>query len=937
MRQIVLAVAVWVAGAAVHAAAPGEAEWLKASGVQAGLCVDLGPRDAGRMIALGKRGGFLVQGLASDAARVDAVREAIRQAGLYGRVSVELCDLRALPYADGLVNLVVAGGAKEQMDAGLTFEEILRVLAPMGVACLDGWAPPEGEGYEILKPAGPWTLVRKRIPAGADEWTHQHYGIGGNRVSGDTRAGPPHRLRWIAGVEWLMPDYSAKAMVVGGGRVFYVLNEASVRKVSWPYISARDAFSGVLLWKRAGEPNPLCMIATPAHLYLNAGEKLAALDAATGAEVRTFDEAPRPAWAMLAGERLLVSCQGGRELRCLDPKTGALHWKAEGRSFEPASGLANSAVRDGKIYFVERRTAELGCLDLASGKELWHAGAPGELKEERSVCLAACEARVLVVAGAKGIVACSTEDGRRLWSERHEVLGTPTRRKAKCYRDGFFIDGLYWIHVGDLDPTQPEKYRYERGRRFSWQGLDPLTGEVRKTLPYPEGMYVGASCFPDQASERYFMGGYSSFVEVATGKHQPRGNGFHSSCGIGVRLAYGLVYNSALYMPGRFLQGDMAVEGQEDAKAPAPGDPARLEKGAEYDASREPAGRPPEPGDWPVYRHDALRTSRSSDLVPGELAEIWAADAGGNPSAPTVADGRVFVASAEEHRVSAFDAKSGRMLWSFTAGGRVKVPPTVAGGLCYFGAADGYAYCLEATRGKLVWRFQAARTPRRIVARERVESTWPVEEGVLVQDGLACFTAGRHGEVDGGMDLYALKAATGEFVWHKKVEGSMYPPLPVSDGKTLALTTSWRCALRDGAAADPIRLPDNANSRSVLRPTYVLGQDAVFSFRLRAVVQAGDVVVAAGRPAGDGVAPQLTLRKPAGGEALVANAPDAHPLDKSSAPANDWRWWAFSAKDGRTLSEGPLPAMPAWDGMAAGCGRIYLTTADGNLRCLGRK
>jgi hypothetical protein len=41
------------------------------------------------------------------------------------------------------------------------------------------------------------------------------------------------------------------------------------------------------------------------------------------------------------------------------------------------------------------------------------------------------------------------------------------------------------------------------------------------------------------------------------------------------------------------------------------------------------------------------------------------------------------------------------------------------------------------------------------------------------------------------------------------------------------------------------------------------------------------------------------------------------------------------AADGRTISESALPAMPVFDGMSAANGRLYLSTLDGTVLCLG--
>ena len=45
--------------------------------------------------------------------------------------------------------------------------------------------------------------------------------------------------------------------------------------------------------------------------------------------------------------------------------------------------------------------------------------------------------------------------------------------------------------------------------------------------------------------------------------------------------------------------------------------------------------------------------------------------------------------------------------------------------------------------------------------------------------------------------------------------------------------------------------------------------------------------------------------------------------------------WAVSATDGAKLNEYRLESPPAWDGMAAANGRLYLSTVDGRVTCFG--
>ena len=134
----------------------------------------------------------------------------------------------------------------------------------------------------------------------------------------------------------------------------------------------------------------------------------------------------------------------------------------------------------------------------------------------------------------------------------------------------------------------------------------------------------------------------------------------------------------------------------------------------------------------------------------------------GKLSAVTVADGKVFVASIDEHTVHALDEKTGAALWQYIAGGRVDSPPTLHRGLAIFGSADGWVYALRASDGALAWRFSAAANARQLMSFEQLESIWPVSGSVLVQDGIVSFVAGRSMYLDGGLRLIQLAADTGE-------------------------------------------------------------------------------------------------------------------------------------------------------------------------------
>ena len=135
---------------------------LDATNIKGGLIVHLGcgdglppaalikPAFGGLTAALHVNDRYLVHGLDPDPDVVAKARKHIQSLGLYGRVSVEILDGTDLPYADNLVNLLVA----EDL-GGVPMEECLRVLAPNGVA--------------YVKSGNKWNKIVKPRPDAIDE------------------------------------------------------------------------------------------------------------------------------------------------------------------------------------------------------------------------------------------------------------------------------------------------------------------------------------------------------------------------------------------------------------------------------------------------------------------------------------------------------------------------------------------------------------------------------------------------------------------------------------------------------------------------------------------------------------------------------------------------------------------------------------------------
>lgn len=241
-------------------------------------------------MALRANDSYLVHGLDKDAENVKLAREYIKSLGLYGKVSVEQWKDKHLPYTDNLVNLIVSEHPVE-----IAMKEVMRVLAPNGVA--------------YVKRADVWAKTIKSRSKEIGEWTHFLYDASNNAVAKDTIVAPPYHLQWVGGPKWARShDHlaSVSAAVSSGGRIFYIVDEGPTESVALPskwFLVARDAFNGVVLWKRPIGPwegqlrgfrsgpaeiaRRLVAIDDRVYVTLGYGKPVTALDAAKGETVRT--------------------------------------------------------------------------------------------------------------------------------------------------------------------------------------------------------------------------------------------------------------------------------------------------------------------------------------------------------------------------------------------------------------------------------------------------------------------------------------------------------------------------------------------------------------------------------------------------------------------------------------------------------------------------
>ncbi len=783
-------------------------EILAAAGVRGGLVVHIGCGDGKLTAALRANDSFLVHGLDPDPASVEKARAHIRSLGLYGKATAEVWSGGQLPYADNLVNLIVASG-----ECRVPSEEIQRVLAPGGVALIGG--------KKTLKPR----------PKEIDEWTHFLHDAGNNAVARDTRVGPPRSLRWLAPPLWLRSHETPsgfQAMVCGGGRVFYVLDEGLIGITDqrlperWALL-CRDAFNGKLLWRRpmgpwgwpqwaaarfrdkdwttitggrTAVPDELQrrFVADGDRLYatLEYQAPLSILDAATGQTLATVADTA-PVRQLVAAEGVAVVLSQGpapparakpkgkaedpppATLTAVNGTTGNVLWR---KAVPPIRGLS-LAIDQGRVVFQSAR--RLNCLDLQTGKELWQV----ELKEQAVRTLVATEGVVLLL-GRGTLEARDAATGRQMWQQ-----GKVVPSNSLGGEDLFVINGVVWPGMscaGD-DGTPSHK-----GANALATGYDLRTGEVRKRIFAPNLISPEHHhrCYRNKATSRYIISSMegAEFLDLEGTAHS-QDNFVRGACKMGMVPANGMLYvppDQCFCQPGAKLLGLAALAPRMADEARGAGDEARerLERGPAFPVPGHRTPRTDNLADWPTYRHDPARHGSTPSPVAPAVKEAWRAELGAGLTAPVAAGDRVYVASRDSHTLHALELGTGRAVWAFVAGGRIDSPPTVHGDLVLFGSADGWVYCLRAADGALAWRFRAAPADRRIVCFDQVESVWPVHGSVLVREGVAYVAAGRSTYLDGGIRLYGLDPATGKVLHQATLSG----PFP-DGGKTVPRDVSF--------------------------------------------------------------------------------------------------------------------------------------------------
>ena len=379
---------------------------LDATGTTGGLVAHLGCGDGRLTAALARHDGFLVLGLDEIADNVAAARELAAKQGLAGKVTIAAWDEPHIPLIDAVARLIVVEPGVDVSEA-----ELLRVATPGGAI--------------VRRAADGWTITAKSRSGDIDQWTHFLRDASGNAVAQDRLVGPPEHMQWWADPLWMRSHHtlaSISSVVTTAGRIFYVADEGPSSSMQVPstwYLVARDAHSGVLLWKqpipnwayhlRKFRSGPVqlqrTLVAEGDRVYLPLGitAPLSEIDAASGEVLQTYAGTDATEEILLDdGVLLVVTGAQISEQAMVDPARKA-----------PATFPNEKTIR---------------ALDAASGRTLWtRSQAAG--KPLMPLTLSAADGRVVFQAG-ENVIALDRKIGRELWQASPTAAETSSRRSA---------------------------------------------------------------------------------------------------------------------------------------------------------------------------------------------------------------------------------------------------------------------------------------------------------------------------------------------------------------------------------------------------------------------------------------------------------------------------------------------------------------------------
>jgi len=789
-----------------------EERLLEEGGVRRGICAVLGI-DADLSLRLARESGLLVHVRDPRPGAVLDLRKQADQAGVgIRRLAAEQGGLKALPYADNTIDLIIASQANELLGR-LSAAEVLRALRPEGIAII-GQRDPGSDARESSQkleawadrgdtkpaawndPSGVWIKIQKPPLKGADDWSHWEKGPDNNPVSRDQVIKAPYMTQFMANPLYIgMPSITTAA----GGRTFLAVGHIAHHRREWDgllRIIARSGYNGKVLWERKLPQGYLvhrsAFIATKETFYMIDGDRCLMLDAQTGSEqgeIRIPGVKGDWKWMALLDGTLYVLAgkpDPGAEITKGDRAFGGWSWADLSKGYYgsqipfgfgdtvAAFDLGRQAARwvhreetlidsrgmavQGNRMFLYCPESHLRSLDIRSGEIAWTnankavlglIGQPGRGLTSTPGFRTAC---MLVATPQALIVQGQTRmNVIAVSTETGDLLWQ--RKKITNNPNAIYVDNKVILGVG------------ERGSHVV---VDPFSGEIEEDLKF----FKRACTRLTASSDSFFCRGEGTLRFDRSQRKVLIDGAARPACNDGALPANGMLYigpwqcdcNLSIIghlgkcSAGAFRFDHWATEAERLQTTSHALDAANV--------------LPVTDRDWPTYRGNNSRSASTQVGLESPMRMKWRfrPNLPTIPTPPTAAGGLVFTAG-DDGKIRAIDAADGSLKWEYLTPAPIKQSPSIWNSRAYAGGGDGQVYCLDAATGQLLWRFRAAPVERHIMVYGSLCSTWPAHSGVLVRDGVAYVGAGIIDQ--DGTYVYALDAETGKIIWQNNSSGHL--------------------------------------------------------------------------------------------------------------------------------------------------------------------
>jgi outer membrane protein assembly factor BamB len=630
----------------------------------------------------------------------------------------------------------------------------------------------------LVRNGDAWDRTVKPWPPEIDQWTHYLHNASNNAVARDRIVGPPRSYQWIAEPRWARShDHLStfSAMVSAGGRIFAIVDEGPTASVAAPaqwQLIARDAFSGVLLWKRPigpweghlrgfrSGPTELArrLVAEDDRVYvtLGYGQPVSVLDAASGETIGAY---PRTDNALeivvhdgvvfvVAGDRPPDNTDGAalpgdpqrlwhwwpiweenpprKRLVAVERSSGRVLWEKD--DAETAALLPTTlAASGGQVFF--QNFERIVSLEARTGRVLWQTDRPVSRRRPAwsAPTLVVWDGVVLSADRAVQGVAPDAPDTDQpaQWvvnssggqSPPGQLLAFSAETGERlweascreCYNAP--VDVLVadgLVWSGDLVSRRDPGFTV---------GLDLRTGEVKRQRPADQEFFPivmsHQRCYRNKATEQFLVLGRDGIelIDVASGE------GFghawvRGSCQYGVMPCNGLIYSPphscACHIESKLNSFNVLAPARESSK---PSDGAA---GADSRLEKGPA-----------------TADRTAELPP--------------PSSPPGADWPTYRGdAARSGSTPAAVPAALRAAWEVSLDTGPISSPVVADGRVFVAATDAHTvHALDAGDGRRLWSFTAG---------GRIDSPPTIHRGTAL-----------FGSADGW--IYAVRTADGQLAW----------------------------------------------------------------------------------------------------------------------------------------------------------------------------